>query len=147
MKKARRIFKGLSEEQVSHLLQDSIVLVLLDKWSPIKGRGYTVAELFPVWAKVLDNEGLVLPFKNVRGLGMHLGNIKGALKKRYGITTGTAHRTLVYYFPVAKTELSPEEERATVEKEKNHKKQVDLFLLVCYVQIHPGESLRLCLLC
>ncbi len=96
----REIIKGLEMEQVTQVLENSIVPEIIQKWEPEENRWYTSTELFYEWKEHCDRDHIFFPFKGVSGLGKHLVNSRISLKIYYGLEWGSgAHNKPVYRFP------------------------------------------------
>ncbi len=92
------IIEGLKKEQSAQVLDYSIVPQILDKWEHDSCEWYSTAELYERWKKIAETENLTF-FKSARGLGMHLGNIRRALRAVYGVNYQNNRRIWEYQFP------------------------------------------------
>lgn len=106
----KTIINGLSQEQTSQILSETIVPQILEQWSDLDpSRWYSAAELFVHWKLIAEDQGLTF-FKSARGLSFHLANIREALKLRYKVKYRSDGRVYLYQFPkvFSKKEESPE---------------------------------------
>ena len=95
------IIKGLKKEQSAQVLDYSIVPQILDKWEGDGSEWYSTAELYEIWKEIAQTENLTF-FKSARGLGMHLGNIRRALRAVCGVNYQNNRRIWQYQFPTIK---------------------------------------------
>lgn len=96
----KTIINGLKQEQSAQILDYSTVPQILDKWEHDGSEWYSTAELHQKWKEIADIEDLLL-FKSVKGLGMHLSNIRKALHDVHGVNYRNKRRTWEYQFPTA----------------------------------------------
>ena len=92
------IINGLKQEQSAQVLDYSIVPQILDKWEDDSCGWYSTAELYEIWKEIAETENLTF-FKSAKGLGMHLGNIRRALRAVYGVNYQNNRRIWEYQFP------------------------------------------------
>jgi len=92
------IIEGLKKEQSAQVLDYSIVPQILNKWEGDGSGWYSTAELYEIWKATTDKENLTF-FKSARGLGMHLSNIRRALRAVYGVNYRSNKRIWEYQFP------------------------------------------------
>lgn len=95
------LLQGLTSFQDEALLGDSPLPAILDIWTDRRGEWVSAAELYDVWKELAESNHLYFPFKNPRGLAMHLSSMKHNLTRVYGFKSekrGHGRQT-DYYFP------------------------------------------------